>query len=360
MTPERKRWIKVIAFLVATAALFVVTVFYLGRSQNLFSRKVALKASFADINGLTVGAPVRLAGLDIGIVQRIDFDRELSVKQIHILMGIESRYLPRVRADSIAKLASKGLLGDTIINITVGSVDAAPLAAGAELQTAESAGTAEVIDEVKDAVASLRALISPEVTRDVGRIAHATAGVMEDAQRGRGLVHALLTDPSFPAELHRVLRGADRLVTNVDGAAVRAKQLLAAVQEKRGLLHALVYAPEGAATITDLRRASADLAALVAELRTGDGLAHKLIYDRDQGELITNLTALSQTLRRIGDGVERGEGTVGALLRDPTIYEDLKLILGRVERNRLLKTLVRYTIKADSLSRGSTGQGAKP
>jgi phospholipid/cholesterol/gamma-HCH transport system substrate-binding protein len=55
-------------------------------------------------------------------------------------------------------------------------------------------------------------------------------------------------------------------------------------------------------------------------------------------------------LRRLGDDVEQGKGTVGALLKDPSVYEDLKTILGNIERNRLLKSLIRYTIKKEGLN----------
>ena len=44
-----------------------------------------------------------------------------------------------------------------------------------------------------------------------------------------------------------------------------------------------------------------------------------------------------------------GRGTVGALLKDPSVYEDLKLILGNVKRNKALRWLVRYTIEKDGL-----------
>jgi hypothetical protein len=38
---------------------------------------------------------------------------------------------------------------------------------------------------------------------------------------------------------------------------------------------------------------------------------------------------------------------VGALLVDPSVYEDLKAVLGNVERNDVLRALVRYSIKQD-------------
>ena len=45
--------------------------------------------------------------------------------------------------------------------------------------------------------------------------------------------------------------------------------------------------------------------------------------------------------------VAKGKGTLGALLVDPTVYEDIKSAVGNVERNEVLRALVRYSIKAD-------------
>ena len=45
--------------------------------------------------------------------------------------------------------------------------------------------------------------------------------------------------------------------------------------------------------------------------------------------------------------MRQGKGTIGALLVDPTVYEDIKSAVGNVERNEVLRALVRYSIKAD-------------
>ena len=49
-------------------------------------------------------------------------------------------------------------------------------------------------------------------------------------------------------------------------------------------------------------------------------------------------------LRQITSRIKDGEGSVGRLLTDTSVYEDLKLILGNVRRNKVLKALIRYAI----------------
>ncbi|MCC6897407.1 MAG: MCE family protein, partial [Polyangiaceae bacterium] len=80
----------------------------------------------------------------------------------------------------------------------------------------------------------------------------------------------------------------------------------------------------------------------------GNGPAKSLIYGDDKSqELMGNLNAMTRDMRQIVAGVRAGKGTVGALLVDPSVYEDLKMVLGNVERNKAVRALVRYSIKQD-------------
>jgi phospholipid/cholesterol/gamma-HCH transport system substrate-binding protein len=81
-------------------------------------------------------------------------------------------------------------------------------------------------------------------------------------------------------------------------------------------------------------------------VRTGNGLAHAIVYGDDQTQrLMGNVNAVSDDLREIVANLKAGRGTVGALLVDPTVYEDIKSLVGNVERNQVLRALVRYSIK---------------
>src|SRR5690606_39348048 len=64
-------------------------------------------------------------------------------------------------------------------------------------------------------------------------------------------------------------------------------------------------------------------------------------------QMLTNLAAVSRDLTGVTAQIKDGKGTVGALLNDPSVYEDLKVLLGNVQRNQVLRALVRYSIQAD-------------
>ena len=92
---------------------------------------------------------------------------------------------------------------------------------------------------------------------------------------------------------------------------------------------------------------SGEAATILRDVRTGDGNAHELLYGDSAGDLITNLTAMSTDLRAVVADVRAGRGTLGGLLVDPSIYEDVRRLVGNLERNEILRALVRYSIRED-------------
>ncbi len=60
-------------------------------------------------------------------------------------------------------------------------------------------------------------------------------------------------------------------------------------------------------------------------------------------------------LRAVTDRLKQGEGTVGALLEDPTVYENLVQFLEGSRRSFLLRTLIRSTIESGAAAAGNSG-----
>src|SRR5690606_30936845 len=90
---------------------------------------------------------------------------------------------------------------------------------------------------------------------------------------------------------------------------------------------------------------------LLRAVREQDGVLHALIYEQDQQNFLRELNELTALLHRMVQDVDKGRGTIGGLLRDPTVYEDLKSVLGNVKRNVVFKALVRSTAGREQLRR---------
>jgi phospholipid/cholesterol/gamma-HCH transport system substrate-binding protein len=343
---SRSKTVKVGIFLFVGIAAVVALTLALSGARGLFSSTVRLHASFLNISGLVVGTPVRLAGVDVGIVDEIAFDPDLQVKAVHVVMSVEKRFLERIRQDSLARLGSKGLLGDMIVNITVGSPGSPAIEPEGTLKTKETESLTEIMQSLQDAIGNVKnasgalgeaiqGVLTEEVRADVGRIIHGAANVMERVEKGPGLAHTVLYDPSLAQH-------AGGLVASAERVSGRAEHAVASVDE-------ILSQTDVTGALKNIERAAGELAQITSAVRTGKGLAHNLIFEEDRSRLNENLTAVSQSLRTAADDLDKGRGTLGALLKDPTIYQDLKIILGNVKRSRMLRSLVRFTIAADDL-----------
>src|SRR5712692_6144161 len=101
---ERLLEIKVGSFVLGALAIGIAVVLLLGRERHLLEERATLHAAFKDVEGLHEGAPVRLAGVNVGTVSRVRFAGELGNLLIQVDLEISRRALDRVRQDSVARV----------------------------------------------------------------------------------------------------------------------------------------------------------------------------------------------------------------------------------------------------------------
>ena len=137
--------LRVGAFVLASLLVFTGLVYMLGRSAGLFERQYRLVASFGQIGGLIQGATVRLAGVPVGRVGATACPSRSAKVRVELL--IARRVQDRIRADSLARIETLGLLGDKIIDVTLGSPGATILQDGGELRSEEPFDTARLTQQ---------------------------------------------------------------------------------------------------------------------------------------------------------------------------------------------------------------------
>lgn len=349
-------------FLLASVFIFTAAIFLVGKKSALFTRTTTLFANFDDISGLAVGAPVRLAGLEVGTVAALSFPSDLGRRQTRVRMVVQSQYMPRIRANSRAFIDSNGLLGDKIVNLSLGDANATPLSEGATLQAGKTLsleGLTTTMNKALSAAANVTEtvdrLVQDRRTNQLGDDLTHSAGslsrILSQIESGPGLAHELLYEPRYAESVSSILADTRGTVEQAKRSMARVDAVLAQVERGDGTLHALVYGQDGKRVLTELASAAQEIDAVMHELRDGHGVLHSLVYDDDRGRFLADLNQLSATLNQIVQDVDKGRGTIGALVRDPTVYEDLKTVLGNVKRNVLFKALVRYTMEEDQLRR---------
>ncbi|MBI4211309.1 MAG: MCE family protein [Deltaproteobacteria bacterium] len=104
-------------------------------------------------------------------------------------------------------------------------------------------------------------------------------------------------------------------------------------------------AAKGGQVMDEVKKLSMSLQRITEQIEHGKGVAHAVLYDPKGGQLVSALTASAEDTREMLAGIKAGQGTLGRLIRDPTLYDDIKALFGRVNRSWLLRTVVRSTLQ---------------
>jgi phospholipid/cholesterol/gamma-HCH transport system substrate-binding protein len=274
-------------FVVAVAALGAAVVLFLGAASRLFTERAHVQIRFEDVTGLRKGAALQIAGVTIGTV----YDVRLAPEGEHgvLVEGSLSRaVVSRLRADAQATLITVGLLGDRVITIDPGRA-AAPLPRGQTLPGRQPTDINDAISQAQKAAAAIEELAAT-ATRKVNEL---------DTQQ---------------------------LFSNLLAASLDLRHIVARLEHGRGPLRLLA----------DDQQAAAQLRATIAQLagasRAGEGFARRL--DQSAGHL-----------SEIVDYVRAGRGTLGGIIYDPAIYEELRALVGRVRRSVILRAVARFAIR---------------
>jgi len=106
----------VAAFVVAMLLVWGFSHFW---STGLFRPKYEILMFVPEAQGLHVGAPVRLDGMPVGNVSRVELARDSMSpnRRLEVDLRIEKRFQNMIRQDSKASLVTEGLLGDRYVSI---------------------------------------------------------------------------------------------------------------------------------------------------------------------------------------------------------------------------------------------------
>jgi phospholipid/cholesterol/gamma-HCH transport system substrate-binding protein len=353
-----KRELQVGIFVLAGLAVMGLVIFLIGDARRAFESKTSYKTSFTDVQGLVPGSLVRMGGVDIGRVQAVEFSPGADRRDIVVTVSVVREVAPRIRVDSVSTIEAKGMLGDKMLVISPGAADKTQLKEGEFILSSEGNDLLGRLDNLSEKAVSVMGNLEKtsgtfaedEFREDVRGAVDSARSFLDSLNTGEGYVPKLIRDPEEADRLSRAVANLEtttqrlnQILTQVDAAVKR-------VNEGPGLAHEVVYGEQGAQAIAQFGHASEELALTLQGIREGDGLAHQVLFgggDANSQKIVEDLAAITGDLRVVTRGIRDGKGTIGALMVDPSVYEDLKVLLGNVQRNEVLRALVRYSIKQD-------------
>jgi phospholipid/cholesterol/gamma-HCH transport system substrate-binding protein len=344
-------------FVLAAAVLLVVVIFYV-TGAGVLGPKYRLYTLLPEVDGLTVGAPVRVDGVDVGNVEKIVIaplkagERAVQDKSIEVIMRIQKSAQEYIRSDSSAELITEGLLGNRYVDIDRGFV-------GRALQNDQEVPGREEKD-LKEVVAR-----SADLLENLSAITQQAGDVLSDIRNGHGSLGKFLVDEEAYNRLNSSLGNLDHILADVstgkgtlgklivsddvynhmDSATGRVDDVLEAVQSKQGTLGKLVYEPD----IHDSAKMFLDNGnAVLADVRGGKGTLGKLATDES---LFTTYRQVGENLSTATAKLNSNDTTVGKFFTDPHLYDnltgltgDMRLLVGDFRRDPKKFLHVKFSI----------------
>jgi phospholipid/cholesterol/gamma-HCH transport system substrate-binding protein len=353
---NRSRDIKVGLFVLAGLLFSALVIFLIGDERRFFSSSIPIHTTFTDVQGLKPGAPVRMGGIDVGTVKKVGYKKGSTDNTIYVELDIVKDEAARIRKDSIARVAAKGLLGDKMVEITKGS-SSETVPPGGDIRGEEPTdlmGIAQgMTEKANNALGNIskvtESFADERLHQDIRGSAASVNKLLNDVTNGDGYPHKFLTDKGEAERISNTLKNLDHATSELTLTLAEVRGVVTRVKSGPGFAHELIYGDGPKKEIAQFGAAAGEVATTLKGVRESDSFVHDALYGgKGNGtEALANVTAMTADLRAIVADVRKGKGTVGALLVDPSIYDDVKTMVGNVSRNDILRALVRYSIRQD-------------
>jgi phospholipid/cholesterol/gamma-HCH transport system substrate-binding protein len=341
--PSQKqlKWsqLKVGITVVVAALVLAVLIILMSGSGGLFTPKLILRSYFFDAQGLRVGAPVRLSGVDIGNVSQIRIVPNQPLAPVEVTMKVNRKFHFSLRKDSKTLLSTAGVLGETYINIDSSTAIGPEVSNNEVLKSNEQTGYQDVMRSTQNALQNMQALLA--------RMDRIIAFV----ESGQGSVGKLIYDPVLYNRANATINDFQKLVSEISQGQGSLGKLLnnddlynkanASLDKINSLIDDL-NAGKGTAgkllkdptlyntandTITNFKQ-------LTDDINSGKGALGKLTKDQEFANKLQN------TVNRVSDITDRldaGEGSAGKFLRDPSMFNNTNKLL--TETQDLIKAI---------------------
>jgi phospholipid/cholesterol/gamma-HCH transport system substrate-binding protein len=316
------------------AALVVIAMFYV-TGFGLLQPKYRLRTYLPEVAGLTVGAPVRVDGIDVGNVDSLGINPSAGQgvpdpqRNIVLVLRIDKKYQNDIRSDSKAGLQTQGLLGDQYVTISRG-FKGVPLQDNQEISGHGEMGMTELLAQ------------GASLAEHLNNLSDQVEGLVTDVRAGKGTLGKFVTDDSAYNYFESVAERTDDVLANIQagqgtfgklyasdevhqkflGMEDHVNNILDAVQQQKGSFGKFIYDPSLHDSAKDFLNKSNGF---VDDVRGGKGTLGKLVTD---DSLFSTWKQTGANLSSATAKLNGEDGTAGKLFSDPKLYDNLAGLSG--------------------------------
>jgi phospholipid/cholesterol/gamma-HCH transport system substrate-binding protein len=316
---------------IASAIFITLFLAYLliGGAADLFAQRTTLTTYMPDGTGLSPDSEVRLSGIRIGKVDKVEFSGLLDPQRaIRVRVHVWKRYLKNIPEDSQTDVDSDNIVGYAFIGIAEGK-SPVPIGEDGVLQSEplkQAVDRADQITVLRDNLTQIDRMLAQASSpgTQVGKFIVTSAAydqfrsTLEDAQR---TVHSLITPQSTLGQAFYSLDMYNKIHDGVTGIDAT----LQSIQNGQGTAGQLFARDD---RYNDILKQLTALRTTLANINSGKSSVAMLQNDDTYRSVQHALASVDSALASLN----AGEGRVGGLLASQQLYESLNGSVRELEK----------------------------
>jgi phospholipid/cholesterol/gamma-HCH transport system substrate-binding protein len=341
MSPATAREVRLGFLVLLTLAVLAGFVVLAGGGPGFLASRRAVDVVFRDGQGLRVGCPVRVAGIDAGRVTAIELDAAPEgTLRARVRLSLPASLASRLRQDARITIQS-GLTGQSLVNVVDSGRSPVALVAGQVIEGVESSFFDPVLQQVglgpverghlSHTIAEVRATVDaagPGLRQVLASLQETVNGLRETAETARPAVAAAsgrlkeLAEGVDAAKLHAALARLDAITTEAE--AILAENRPEIAKAVAGANEAIAGAKELSGQARTALAASTPKVGAILDGLAGTRVRLDHVLERSEviasqgAELITTQRAnLDRTVANAREASEYGSRLVQKLYGNP-------------------------------------------
>ncbi len=270
-------------FVVVGITLFIIGIFQVGSKEGMFRNTFPITAKFSNATGLKTGSNIRFNGVKVGIVKAVNL---ISDSIVQVDMQIEENKRAFITKNAVAAIASDGLMGDKIVNITNGKNGGSTVQNNDQIESHNPLNTDQILQTLSGSNENIKV-----ITENLKILT-------SDLNSENGTIQMLYRDSGLANNLKQSFGNLNLITGKVLKVSSALQDITSQVQHGNGI---------------------------VGKLMNDTTLSNSLLYTLNTlKETSNNLNKTSNQLSLTMQHVNSGKGTVGLLLSDTAFASEFQ------------------------------------